>query len=123
MRSPDGLINQAKRQTSSILLQHPPSKGRRPRENTTRTTELIEEMKVWAKAIFGIAALVLFVPEVSAGLRAEVTRKLGVDCVDSPSNWNDSDGNECKDCRRYDWCGAYGGSFKNFGTASQVSLE
>lgn len=81
-------------------------------------------MKGWAKAIYGIAALVLFAPEDSAELRAEVTRKLGVDCVDSPSNWYDSDGDECKDYRRNDWCGAYGGSFKNSEkTANQVSSE
>ena len=71
-------------------------------------------MKVWAKAIYGIAAFILFAPEDSAGLRAEVTWKLGVDCVDSPSNWYDSDGDECKDYRRNDWCGAFRNESKTF---------
>ncbi len=81
-------------------------------------------MKVWAKAIFAIATLVAFAPAVLGRLSAETTRKLGADCIDKLSYWSDSDGDDCDDYKRNDWCDVYGGGLKNFGmTAKQVRFE
>ena len=46
-----------------------------------------------------------------------------MDCVDSPDNWVDSDGDGCGEYEYNDWCDDYGSYFENMGNAaSEVRL-
>ena len=83
-------------------------------------------MKVWLKAIYAIAASVVFPAEVKPHQRDETSRKLGTNCVDSPINWHDADGStyNCAWYSQDDNCADYGKCCPNNGkTANEVRID
>lgn len=79
-------------------------------------------MKIWTGATFAIIATFVLADLVVARIGADDgVRVLSGDCVDSPNNWFDSDGDDCDDYDREDWCDVYGDGYKNMGkTANEV---